>query len=122
MYVPTDGRRAQSLYTEAAKSASEALKDKPTYVKALQRRATANEKLNTWTSLSAALEDYTLLSQLPDTPASLKPSIRLALRTIPPRIEERKGAETKEMMDKLKGLGNSFLGEGEFPSVWKGTS
>lgn len=88
-----------------------ALKDKPTYVKALQRRATANEKLGTWTSLSAALEDYTTLSKHPEVPDSLRPSIRNALRTLPGRIEERKSVETAEMMDKLKGLGNSILGK-----------
>lgn len=57
------------------------------------------------------MEDYTTLSKHKDTPASLQPSIRLAMRTLPGRIEERKTAETAEMMDKLKGLGNSLLGE-----------
>jgi hypothetical protein len=32
------------------------LKDDKDYVKALQRRATANEKLDTWSSLTAAQE------------------------------------------------------------------
>ena len=32
------------------------------------------------------------------------------MRTLPSRIEERKNVETAEMMDKLKGLGNTLLG------------
>ena len=123
----------QSLYKEAVESATEgkhcyfereddfinlrwycfepiALQDNPEYIKALQRRANANEKLETWTSLTSALDDYNALSKLPSTPASLMSSIRQAQRILPIRIEERKATETKEMMDKLKGLGNSFLG------------
>lgn len=34
----------------------EALKDDPKYIKALQRRATANEQINSWSSLSSAQE------------------------------------------------------------------
>lgn len=100
----------QSLYKEAAESATEALKDSPNNIKALQRRATANEKLDTWSSLTSALEDYNYLAKLPDVPKVSLPAIRLAQRTIPPRLEQRKTQETQEMMDKLKGLGNSFLG------------
>lgn len=37
-------------------------------------------------------------------------TIRLAQRRLPAQIEEKKATETKEMMDKLKGLGNTFLG------------
>ena len=33
-----------------------ALKDDPNYIKALQRRATANEQIASWSSLSAAQE------------------------------------------------------------------
>ncbi|KAK9897581.1 hypothetical protein P389DRAFT_195183 [Cystobasidium minutum MCA 4210] len=100
-----------SLYKEAATSATEALKDSPDNIKALQRRATANEKLDTWTSLTSALEDYNYLAKLPDLPKASLPAIRQAQRTIPPRLEQRKTQETQEMMDKLKGLGNSFLGK-----------
>lgn len=102
---------SQSLYKETAESATQALKDSPNNVKALQRRATANEKLDTWSSLTTALEDYNHLAKLSDTPKASLPAIRQAQRTIPQRIEQRKTQETKEMMDKLKGLGNSFLGE-----------
>jgi DNA mismatch repair ATPase MutS len=101
----------QSLYKEAAESATQALSDSPDNQKALQRRATANEKLDTWSSLTTALEDYNHLAKLSSTPKASLPGIRQAQKTIPKRIEERKTEETKEMMDKLKGLGNSFLGE-----------
>ena len=56
----TEGQSSSSvvldlIYTRAA------LADDPEYVKALQRRASSNEELNTWTSLSSAQEGtYTL--------------------------------------------------------------
>jgi hypothetical protein len=34
----------------------QALKDDPAYIKALQRRATSNEKLGSWSALAAAQE------------------------------------------------------------------
>jgi hypothetical protein len=109
--IPNIHTITQSLYKEAVESATEALKDNPDNVKAIQRRATANEKLGTWTSLTSALDDYNYLSKSSNTPKASLPAIRQAQRSLPQRIEERKGEETKEMMDKLKGLGNSFLGE-----------
>jgi hypothetical protein len=56
------------------------------------------------------LEDYETLERLPDTPKALHITIRQAKRSIPGLIEERKQKETAEMLEKLKGLGNSFLG------------
>jgi len=47
---PTIFVRAQSDFSH------QALRDDPKYVKALQRRAAANEVINSWTSLSAAAE------------------------------------------------------------------
>lgn len=109
MYNPY--RLSQAMYNEAVESATQALKDKPNYMKALQRRASANEKLDTWTSLSSALEDNKQLLILPDTPKSSLPAIRQTLRTLPPKIEQRKQEETEKMMGQLKGLGNSLLGK-----------
>ena len=106
-----------------------ALLDDPIYVKALQRRATSNEKIGTWSSLSSAQEgrsitiqiqifqvesismtDYqTLLDLLPSTSPQL-PEVRRSLQSIKPRAEQAQKKEMGEMMDKLKGLGNSVLG------------
>ena len=43
-------------YKETVVACNHALKDDPVYFKALHRRAQANERLGTWSSLSSALE------------------------------------------------------------------
>lgn len=105
-----------------------ALLDDPDYVKALQRRATCNEILNTWSSLAAAqegeswerviivpshsvylFEDYTSLLRLSSVQSQTR-EIEGKLRSLKPRIEAAQKAETTEMLGKLKGLGNSILG------------
>ncbi|KAI0639750.1 TPR-like protein [Trametes polyzona] len=97
-------------YKEVVTACSEALKDDPDYVKALQRRATANEQINSWSSLSSAQEDYKrLVELLPPTSPELV-GIRRSMAALPPRIEAAQKRETAEMLDKLKGLGNSILG------------
>ncbi|KAI6136796.1 TPR-like protein [Pisolithus sp. B1] len=68
-----------------------ALEDDPHYIKALQRRAAASEKVDSWSSLARAQDDYKLLLEL-----------------FPANSPEKR--ETDEMVDKLKGLGNSLLG------------
>jgi hypothetical protein len=106
-----------------------ALKDDPSYTKALTRRAAANEALNTWSSLSAAQEgmyigalhptmpldsdlncplDYEKLLTL--VPAAETGKIRATLNKVKPRAEAAQRQEMGEMVDKLKGLGNSLLG------------
>jgi len=86
------------------------LADDPKYIKALQRRAASNEQLNTWSSLSAAQEDYNaLLSLLPPTSPQIAET-RRTLQALKPRVEVAQKQETDEMLDKLKGLGNSVLG------------
>jgi len=103
-YVKLDDHKS------AVKSCTDSLLDVPTYAKALQRRASSNEALGTWSSLSAAEQDYkTLLNTLPSN-SPLRPSIRKSLDDLPPRIQRAQKAETDEMLDKLKGLGNSVLG------------
>lgn len=68
---------------------------------------------STWTSLSSALEDYTLLSSTPAYWTCLPPSdrktVRTALLELPPQIEAAKQREVGEMMGKLKDLGNTVL-------------
>lgn len=98
-------------HAEAAKACSEALKDDPKYVKVLQRRITCNDKLNTWTSLSQAQEDYNTLLELLPPSSPERTSIQRSLRAIKPRVEEAQKKETAEMLDKLKGIGNSILGK-----------
>lgn len=104
-----------------------ALLDDPSYVKALQRRAGSNEELDTWSSLSSAQEgqwlhryltftilaaiiDYTKLLTLLSSSSSQYVETRRRLNALKPRVEAAQKRETSEMMDKLKGIGNSILG------------
>ncbi|KDQ30605.1 hypothetical protein PLEOSDRAFT_172987 [Pleurotus ostreatus PC15] len=115
-------------YKEAADACTQAILDDPEYVKALQRRAAANEQLNTWSSLSSAQEgepwvffvlcllptpvdlDYKKLLTLLPQGSSQGRDVERSLRAIGPRVEAAQKAETAEMLGKLKGLGNSILG------------
>lgn len=55
--------------------------------------------------------DYqALLDTLPRT-SPLLPSVRTSLARLKPRLATAQKAETEEMMNKLKGMGNSILGE-----------
>jgi len=96
-------------HKEAVKACSEAILDDPTYVKARERRAAANEVLNTWTSLTSAQEDYTALLELVTSP-SQQSDIRRKLQFLKPRLEAAQKQETDDMLGKLKGLGNNILG------------
>ncbi|EMD42203.1 hypothetical protein CERSUDRAFT_42893, partial [Gelatoporia subvermispora B] len=98
-------------HKQAVAACSEALRDDPIYIKALQRRASSNEHINSWSSLSSAQEaDYeTLLKLLPPDSLEEKKTKR-SLQALKPRIEAAQKQETAEMMSKLKGIGNSILG------------
>ncbi|EJC98706.1 uncharacterized protein FOMMEDRAFT_96188, partial [Fomitiporia mediterranea MF3/22] len=97
-------------YKEAVKACSEALNDDPKYIKALQRRASCSEKIGSWTSLASAQDDYnTLLKLLPPDSPQIGVTKR-SLAALKPRIEEAQKEETSEMIEKLKGIGNSILG------------
>jgi hypothetical protein len=112
-----------------------ALLDDPHYVKALKRRAETNEIIDSWSSLVSAKEglhfllishtrvscyricrlfapppDYTTLLQIlpPSSPDVEK--IKRSLWSLQPRIETAQKRDTAEMLQKLKGLGNSILG------------
>lgn len=106
-----------------------ALSDDPNYIKVLHRRAISNEALGTWSSLTSAEQgatfalfsspspyakgcaDYTnLLNILPEH-SSMILEIQNATRKLKPRKEAAQSAEMGEMMDKLKGVGNSLLGK-----------
>ncbi|KAK7694861.1 hypothetical protein QCA50_002049 [Cerrena zonata] len=95
-------------HKSAVTACTEALADDPNYVKALQRRASSNEKLNTWSSLTSAQEDYTKLLEL--LPSSQKSEVNRSLSQLKPRVAAAQKQETDEMIDKLKGVGNSILG------------
>ncbi|KAJ3175082.1 cytochrome c oxidase subunit 1 [Geranomyces variabilis] len=93
-------------YAKAVASCTEALKCKPDYQKALLRRAAANEKIGSWSSLTDSLADYKAI-------AAADPKNREAaalVQSLPKRIEVQQEKEKAEMMGKLKDLGNSFLG------------
>lgn len=87
-----------------------ALDDDPHYIKALQRRAAASEKIDSWSSLARAQDDYKLLLELlpANSPEVLR--IKRALQSLEPRAKAAQKRETDEMIDKLKGLGNNILG------------
>jgi hypothetical protein len=108
-------------------SANSALQDDPSYTKALQRRAQCNEKIGSWSALSSAKEgmqparfqisrsfnsvDYTTLITLLPPSSNQVVEAKRSLRLLEPRVEEAQKRETGEMVDKLKGLGNSILGK-----------
>ncbi|GAA97779.1 uncharacterized protein L969DRAFT_83679 [Mixia osmundae IAM 14324] len=91
---------------EAVEALTDALTDDPNYVKALHRRAMTNERIAGWSGYSAALEDWRKLSKLSKAPPSYTHIQRLQKLS-----DEARDKETAEMMTKLKGLGNSFLGK-----------
>ncbi|KNZ63165.1 uncharacterized protein VP01_117g8 [Puccinia sorghi] len=98
-------------WQSALQACEASLKDDPNYVKALHRRAQANEKLGTWASLQASLDDYNAISKLPDIPAALVKEVKMGQARLPPLIAHRADADKAEMMAKLKDLGNTVLGK-----------
>lgn len=97
-------------HRDAVKACNESLIDQPSYVKALYRRAQANEHIGGWSGLSSALEDNKLLLTLPDLPAATRPEVVAAIRLLEPKAQEAAEKEKDEMIQKLKGLGDSILG------------
>ncbi|KAL9936967.1 hypothetical protein V8E36_004202 [Tilletia maclaganii] len=101
---------ASDHYDLAIRATTSALVDDPAYVKALYRRATAYEKKGGWVSLSNAEEDLKKILTIPETPASLRPTVQASLQRLKPLVEEAGKKEKDEMMGQLKGLGNTVLG------------
>ena len=54
--------------------------------------------------------DYNALLKLLPSHSPLMPQVKRSLSAVSPRVEAAKSKETAEMLDKLKGLGNSILG------------
>ncbi|KIY45356.1 hypothetical protein FISHEDRAFT_49252, partial [Fistulina hepatica ATCC 64428] len=97
-------------HQDAVGACTQALLDDPHYVKALQRRASCNETIGSWSSLTSATEDYTtLLQELPPHSVQHRET-QGALRRVKPLAEAAQKRETAEMLEKLKGLGNTLLG------------
>ncbi|GIZ41329.1 hypothetical protein CKM354_000463600 [Cercospora kikuchii] len=82
-------------------------------IKLLLRRAKAKTELAGWANLQAADEDYRILLS-PTMQPCLSPTdsrfVKEAVRALAPKLNEAKEKEMGEMVDKLKGLGNSVLG------------
>lgn len=78
-------------------------------IKALLRRAKARSEQGGWASLQGADEDYRELLSMPELLSTDRRSAQGALAALAPRLEGAKNQEMGEMMDKLKGLGNSIL-------------
>ncbi|KAK0259248.1 hypothetical protein LTR91_006099 [Friedmanniomyces endolithicus] len=82
-------------------------------IKLLTRRAKAHVQLASWASLQAADEDYATLLD-PTMQASLSPTDKRhvldSARALTPLLKAAQDREVGEMMGKLKGLGNSLLG------------
>lgn len=96
-------------YKEAVVACNDSLQDDPLYLKALNRRAQANEEIGTWSSLTSSLEDYNTMNRMPH-PASLQPLLTAALKRLPRKITVASEKEKEEMMGKLKGIGDNVLG------------
>ncbi|KAI9470021.1 MAG: hypothetical protein EXX96DRAFT_588461 [Benjaminiella poitrasii] len=100
----------QNEYKEARDMCIQALTLDPTYQKALLRKAQANEKIDSSTSLNEALEDYRKLKQIAKDTYSLRECQR-AERELPAKVKARTEKEKEEMIGKLKDLGNTLLGK-----------
>lgn len=98
---------------KAVESCNQALGLDPDYLKALNRRAAANEKIGKWTNLQAASDDYNKLVELygKDGNHVERDKARKNGIALESRIKTAATAETQEMLGKLKDIGNSFLGK-----------
>ncbi|KAF1774619.1 Tetratricopeptide repeat [Phytophthora cactorum] len=89
---------------ESVDDCTQAVTLSPTYVKALLRRAEALEKLD---RLEEALADY-------DAVLKIDPTVRTAVKgheRLQKIVHERQEKMKAEMLDKLKGFGNTILGK-----------
>ncbi|TMW63774.1 hypothetical protein Poli38472_002715 [Pythium oligandrum] len=89
---------------EAIDDCTQAIELSPTYVKALLRRAEMYEKID---KLDEALKDY-------DAVLKIDPTIKTAVKAherVKKVVDERTEKMKAEMLDKLKGFGNTILGK-----------
>ncbi|CAO1636303.1 unnamed protein product [Sympodiomycopsis kandeliae] len=106
-----EGRLRLEQWRLAIEACDQALSITPRHIKSLSRRATANEQLNTHSSLSKALQDLETLSTDSNLPPSQLPSIKKSISRVKEKESQAMEIEKQEMMDKLKGLGNTLLGK-----------
>ncbi|CAG8646804.1 2198_t:CDS:2, partial [Cetraspora pellucida] len=101
-------------YKDAVNSCTKALENSQTYTKALLRRAQSNEKLNTFSSLTSAFEDYKTLqstsSHFSTLNSQTRKQVNISIQRLPPQISILQEKEKSEMIDKLKDIGDKFLG------------
>ncbi|KAG5363628.1 TPR repeat-containing thioredoxin TTL4 [Yarrowia sp. B02] len=98
---------------KAVDCCNQALGLDPDYVKALNRRAAANEKIGKWANLQSASDDYNKLVELYGKDGNYieRDKARKNGIALESRIKTAATAETQEMLGKLKDIGNSFLGK-----------
>ncbi|KAF1332463.1 hypothetical protein FI667_g3595, partial [Globisporangium splendens] len=89
---------------EAIDDCNQSIELSPTYVKALIRRAEAYEKVD---KLEEALKDYEAVLAIDPT---IRPAIQAQAR-LKKSVEERQEKMKAEMLEKLKGFGNTILGK-----------
>lgn len=90
--------QSQADYKKAVEACTESLSLSPRYAKSLLRRAQANEKINTYSALSDALEDYRALRDIEGVNDYTKQESNKAERRLPPMIKERMEKEKEEML------------------------
>lgn len=100
-------RLALDRVEEAVSDCSAALEVDGTYVKALLRRAAAYERQGELESLEKASTDLARVLELEPSNAVAKEK----LRGLAPALEAKREAVKKEMLDQLKGFGNTILGK-----------
>ncbi|KAK9235222.1 hypothetical protein V1525DRAFT_365460 [Lipomyces kononenkoae] len=96
----------QEKWQDTVDACTQALKLQPHYMKPLVRRAQANEKIESWSSLQSAVDDYKLAGDI--SPTSNQ-TFTLAIARLQPKIADAQKRETAEMLTKLKELGNGIL-------------
>ena len=104
MYIIAD---IQDQFKETVTASSEALSEDPKNVKALYRRAMANERLGGWSRLESALKDYKALEELENeglVPLSFHAELREALSRLPPKIHAVGESEKAAMLGQLKNM------------------
>ncbi|KAF3793277.1 Tetratricopeptide repeat protein 1 [Nymphaea thermarum] len=90
-------------YKETVSECTKALELNPSYLKALTRRADANEKLENYEDAIADIKKILEIEPSND-------SARRSLQHLEPLAAEKRERLKEEMMGKLKDLGNSVLG------------
>lgn len=81
-----------------------ALQLDPHYIKALHRRASANEHIGTWSALVSAQRDCQLLLTLLPPDSTVATGVSKALDTLPKRIGVARKREEAEIGVKMGGL------------------